>query len=145
MSGDCPGIFPISPFPPSRPIRLLSSTYEEQSRKGPRHNPDLSRPKWETPWFGFSQSLCNSPEKWPLSLCRVGKIACRRGWKIGTHDRACLQLALRVSGAKSPVFNRESCDSESCNLNRMIPRLRLNIDRLRFGLAILNRFFRYSA
>ena len=30
----------------SRPIK---STYEEQSRKGPRHNLDLSRKKWETP------------------------------------------------------------------------------------------------
>ena len=35
MLGDGPGIFPISPFPLSRPIK---STYEEQSRKGPRHN-----------------------------------------------------------------------------------------------------------
>ena len=32
---DGPGIFPICPFPLSRPIK---STYEEQSRKGPRHN-----------------------------------------------------------------------------------------------------------
>ena len=54
------GIFPICagmvrgfsrfvPFPLSRPIK---STYEEQSRKGPRHNLDLSRKKWETPRFG---------------------------------------------------------------------------------------------
>ena len=28
------------------------SPYEEQSRKGPRHNLDLSRKKWETPGFG---------------------------------------------------------------------------------------------
>ena len=47
--GTGPGIFPICPFPLSRPIK---STYEEQSRKGPRHNPDLSRKKWETPGFG---------------------------------------------------------------------------------------------
>ena len=46
---DGPGIFPIGPFPLSRPIK---STYKEQSRKGPRHNPDLSRKKWETPGFG---------------------------------------------------------------------------------------------
>ena len=39
---DGPGIFPISPFPLSRPIK---STYEEQSRKGPRHNLDLSQKK----------------------------------------------------------------------------------------------------
>ena len=40
MLGGGPGIFPICPFPLSRP---LSSAYEEQSRKGPRHNQDLSR------------------------------------------------------------------------------------------------------
>ena len=34
------GIFPICPFPLSRPIK---STYEEKSRKGLRHNLDLSR------------------------------------------------------------------------------------------------------
>ena len=34
------------PFSLSRPIK---STYEEQSRKGPRYNLDLSRKKWETP------------------------------------------------------------------------------------------------
>ena len=48
LSGDSPRIFPICPFPLSRPI---NSTYEEQSRKGPRHNLDLSRKKWETPRF----------------------------------------------------------------------------------------------
>ena len=35
----------FSRFPLSRPI---DSTYEEQSRKGPRHNLDLSTKKWET-------------------------------------------------------------------------------------------------
>ena len=49
LLGDEPGIFPIRPFSLSRPIK---STYEEQSRKGPRHNLDLSRKKWETPRFG---------------------------------------------------------------------------------------------
>ena len=46
LLGDGPGIFPICPFPLSRPIK---STYEEQSRKGPRHNLDLSRKKWGNP------------------------------------------------------------------------------------------------
>ena len=46
LFGDSPGIFPICPFPLSQPIK---STYEEQSRKGPQHNLDLSRKKWETP------------------------------------------------------------------------------------------------
>ena len=49
LLGDGPGIFPIRPFSLSRPIK---STYEEQSRKGPRHNQDLSRKEWETPGFG---------------------------------------------------------------------------------------------
>ena len=40
LRGDGLGIFPIRPFPLSQPIK---STYEEQSRKGPRHNLDLSR------------------------------------------------------------------------------------------------------
>ena len=38
----CPGIFPVCPFPLSWPT---NSAYEEQSRKGPRHNLDLSRKK----------------------------------------------------------------------------------------------------
>ena len=57
LRGDGPGTFLICPFPLSQPIK---STYEEQSRKGPRHNLDLSRKKWETPGletprFSFSQ------------------------------------------------------------------------------------------
>ena len=49
FSRDSSGIFPIGPFPLSLPI---NSTYEEQSRKGRRHNLDLPRKKWETPRFG---------------------------------------------------------------------------------------------
>ena len=49
LVGDGPGIFPIGSVPLSRPIK---STNEEQSRKGPRHNLDRSRKKWETPRFG---------------------------------------------------------------------------------------------
>ena len=49
---DYPGIFLICPFPLSWPI---NSTYEEQSRNGPRHNPDLPREMWETPRLTFSQ------------------------------------------------------------------------------------------
>ena len=71
LLGDGPGIFPIRPFPLSRPIK---STYEEQSRKGPRHNLDLSRKKWETPGFGN-----------PPGLASLGKICVPsslkwRGW-----------------------------------------------------------------
>ena len=56
LRGDGPGIFPIRPFPLSRPIK---STYQEQSRKGPRHNLDLSRKKWETPGFGNPPGLAS--------------------------------------------------------------------------------------
>ena len=60
LSGDSPGIFPICPFSLSWPI---NGTNEEQSRKGPRHNPDLPRKKWEhpgleNPRFSFSQFSC---------------------------------------------------------------------------------------
>ena len=46
---DFPDLFPDSSLFSSRPLK---SSYEEQSRKGPRHNLDLSRKKWETPRFG---------------------------------------------------------------------------------------------
>ena len=46
LLGDGPGIFPICPFPLSQPIK---STYEEQSRKGPRQNLDLSPKKVGNP------------------------------------------------------------------------------------------------
>ena len=39
-------------FVPFLFLGLFKSTYEEQSRKGPRHNLDLCRKKWETPRFG---------------------------------------------------------------------------------------------
>ena len=54
LPGDGPGIFPICPFPLSRPIH---STYEEQSGKRTQQNPDLSRKKWETPRFGNPPGL----------------------------------------------------------------------------------------
>ena len=56
LFGDSPGIFPICPLPLCRPI---NSTNEEQSRKGPRHNPDLSRKKWETARFGNPPGLAS--------------------------------------------------------------------------------------
>ena len=59
LLGDGPGIFPICLFPLSRPIK---GTYEEQSRKGPRHNLDLPKkvgnpPVWKPPRFSFSQLI----------------------------------------------------------------------------------------
>ena len=64
MLGDSSGIFPICPFPLSRP---KNSAYEEQSRKGPRHNPDLSRkkkvgnpPVWQPPSLACLSFLSRS-------------------------------------------------------------------------------------
>ena len=63
LRGDGPGIFPISPFPLSRPIK---STYKEQSRKGPRHNLDLSQKKvrstrvWKPPGLASPNYLALS-------------------------------------------------------------------------------------
>ena len=54
------GIFPICPYSLSRPFNFTKSTYEEQSRKGPRHNPDLSGkkvgnpPVWKLPVYLLS-------------------------------------------------------------------------------------------
>ena len=48
-SGDFPDSSLLSFSPNSRPIK---STYKEESRKGPRHNRDLSQKKWETTRFG---------------------------------------------------------------------------------------------
>ena len=73
LSGDSPGILPICPFPLSWPI---NSTSEEQSRKGPRHNLDLSRKKSETPRFGNPPSLASlkngALDPWSLDL-RLGR------------------------------------------------------------------------
>ena len=56
------GIFPICSFPLSQPI---SSTYEEQSRKGPRPFPKKGG---KPPWFGhpapfLTHSSRNSPQR----------------------------------------------------------------------------------
>ena len=76
LLGDGPGIFPICPFPLSRPIK---STYEEQSRKGPRHNLDLSRksgqhPGLETPRFSFSNKLIRANQNYSRSRT-VGQLS----------------------------------------------------------------------
>ena len=75
MLGDGPGIFPICPFPLSQPIK---STYEEQSRKGPRHNLDLpeksgKHPGLETPRFSFSQKSGNPGNSQQLKKGVFGK------------------------------------------------------------------------
>ena len=71
------GDFPDCPLPLSRPLK---STYEEQSRKGPRHNLDLSQksgkpPGLEPPRFSFCQHTpkpANLPweSEWVNSMSR---------------------------------------------------------------------------
>ena len=79
LLGDGPGIFPICPFPLSRPIK---STHEEQSRKGPRHNLDLSRksgkhPGLETPRFSFSQKKMHPEFQVPSLAPKLPEFKCR--------------------------------------------------------------------
>ena len=62
---ECPGIFPICPFPL---CRRTNSTYKEQYRKGPRHNPDLSRKKWDPPRFG--NPPVSSSQTWKILKLR---------------------------------------------------------------------------
>ena len=88
LLGDGLGIFPICPFPLSRPIK---STYEEQSRKGPRHNLDLSRksgkhPGLETPRFSFSQELCG--EVHPETSFSVSSVQCSSLYRPEHFSRA---------------------------------------------------------
>ena len=100
LLGDGPGIFPICPFPLSRPIK---STYEEQSRKGPRHNLDLSRKKmgntrvWNPPGLAFP-NFCENLRPPNAGISR------RRGEsaKIGGFLRKSVFWALSVTLVPSP-------------------------------------------
>ena len=63
----------------AQPIR---STYKEHSRKGPRHNQALSRRKWETPRFTFSQR-----KVWEGVSCGVRPTTwerCLEKWELQT-------------------------------------------------------------
>ena len=99
LLGDGPGIFPICPFPLSRPIK---STYEEQSRKGPRHNLDLSRKKWA---FAKPRIFRDFPCQ-ALLGCR-GKVECQP-LNSGAREGGRTSRKRRVSASKclldSPFF-----------------------------------------
>ena len=81
-------IFSIGPFPLSWPITSIKRTYEEQSRKGPRHNPDLSRralnPVFSNPVFeydfwlrhvhllrGVNKELCQASQHCSVIIAQV--------------------------------------------------------------------------
>ena len=98
LLGDGSGIFPICHFPLSRPTK---STYEEQSRKGPRHNLDLSRksgkhPGLETPRFSFSQKNWQKVQQRPLAISLQGSLRVFSGTK--PKDEVLGQMCLRTSG-----------------------------------------------
>ena len=77
---DCFGDFPIGPFPPSRPTQ---NTYQQHSRKGLRHNQDLSRkkvgkpPVWNPP--GLSSLKTSDTTQIPATksqtkTCELGAV-----------------------------------------------------------------------
>ena len=94
----------------------LKSTYEEQSRKGPQHNPGLSRKKWENPRFG-------DPPVWLLSSqtshrkngFRQGK----RSWKsqIANHilSRQARHRFISKSSIAGSAAAIASAIAESCH------------------------------
>ena len=107
LLANSPGIFPICPFRLSRPIK---STYEEQSRKGPRHNLDLSRkPGLETRWnpkYGckgtvttrFALIALLAWQYWFDSTLRKLFVHPKYGWN-GTVSRVFPLIALIALGA----------------------------------------------
>ena len=54
--------FPIVPFPLSWPRKYRKKTYEEQSRKGPRDNPDLSQKSGKFPGLETSRLTFSHPK-----------------------------------------------------------------------------------
>ena len=104
LSGDSSGIFLICPFPLSRPI---NGAYEEQSRKGLRHNLDLFRNKWKphrfgTPRFSFSQSM-HVIRRYSSELSRPRKKT--QPAKNKSHSKIPHQLFNYSRGAKRDKLN----------------------------------------
>ena len=111
LLGDGPGIFPIRPFSFSRPIK---STYGEQSRKGPRHNLDFSRKKWETPRLGISQQ--NRWKRKQRSTPRQSGSRNERGNYLLTLVTRIAATSNRKSLATATATQKNHCDSENtCN------------------------------
>ena len=85
LPGDSSGIFPICPFPLSRP---LNSAYEERSRNGPRHN---SGP--------FPKKVGNPPVlKSPSYAAPIGAFFC-------PEMRAFTGFVSEISSTVSKVFS----------------------------------------
>ena len=87
LLGDGPRIFPIRPF-------SLKSTYEEHSRKGPRHDPDLSRKK------------VGNPRVWkPAGLASLNTLVQRDEKRITENKKKktkpfCTLVVVRLSSSK---------------------------------------------
>ena len=126
MLGDGLEIFLIRLFSLPRPIK---STYEEQSRKGPRHNLDLSRKKWETPWFGTPPGLAS------LKIANVNVLlGCVLLWpevtgllELSECSDSCLALNVYVSWRLRPKHIMQhdgmgsACLSERLKLPDLLP------------------------
>ena len=94
----------------------FKSTYEEQSQKGPRHNLDLSRKKWETPRFSFSQnktSLCIVLEGGGGGMVPGGRNTWTKFPEILGRSSANVVFVLSSSEAYPPlvVFSEVNTDS----------------------------------
>ena len=94
---------PICPFPLSRAI---NSTYEEQSRKGPRHNPDLSRKKVGNPLVWKPLGLASLKPKSHDAVVAAIFAALRRNRDIGVPKGGCFD-----QGLFSKIASRGFCGS----------------------------------
>ena len=92
-------IFPVGPFPLSWPS---TSTYKQHSRKGPRHNQDFSRRKWETPRFGIHPVylLKKRPQKCLALFRLLPKIFQRHCSQFCTRN---FQHNFKLSGKSGPT------------------------------------------
>ena len=91
------GAFPYLSFPLSRPIHSGKETYEEQPRKGPRHNSDLSRKKvGNPPVWKLSTPVAKT---WRSCVC-VWKatLALKLNLCTGTGWRACFHIFFTPPG-----------------------------------------------
>ena len=87
---------------------------------------------WQRDRESFGQEKTEASHKWLR-----GERALSFGHLPMSHDGKKYHVH---SGTESAILNYESGDSESDDSNRAFPRSQLNIDKLRFRLAILSPF-----
>ena len=96
LLGDGPGIFPIRPFSPSRPIK---STYEEQSPKGPPHTLDRSRKSGKPPGLASLKQLSLARSLSVLKRCVPKTLAFAFDLRLRSKTRC---FKTRVLGRRLP-------------------------------------------